>query len=115
MRSWTRRDVLKTGIAASVGAAIPAGLAGSSSGRDANAAADTSSGPGVAPAPSPRERLLLDFNWRFHLGHADDATRDFGFGTGEAFGKTQPSAVKLQQLAQLPGSSLALSIWRLVM
>ena len=29
---------------------------------------------------SPRERLLLDFNWRFHLGHAADPAKDFGFG-----------------------------------
>ena len=27
-----------------------------------------------------RERLLLDFGWRFHLGNADDPTKDFGFG-----------------------------------
>ena len=29
---------------------------------------------------SPRERLLLDFGWHFHLGHADDPDLDFGFG-----------------------------------
>jgi beta-galactosidase len=29
-----------------------------------------------------RERLLLDFDWRFHLGDANDITRDFGFGHG---------------------------------
>jgi beta-galactosidase len=37
----------------------------------------------VAPAErssSPRERLLLDFGWRFQLGHADDAAKDFGLG-----------------------------------
>ncbi|MGD0144142.1 MAG: beta-galactosidase GalA [Rhizomicrobium sp.] len=27
-----------------------------------------------------RERLLLDFSWRFHLGHASDPAQDFGFG-----------------------------------
>jgi beta-galactosidase len=26
-----------------------------------------------------RERLLLDFGWRFHFGHADDPAKDFGF------------------------------------
>jgi beta-galactosidase len=26
-----------------------------------------------------RERLLLDFGWRFHLGHASDETQDFNF------------------------------------
>ncbi|HMI19943.1 MAG TPA: beta-galactosidase GalA [Sphingomonas sp.] len=30
--------------------------------------------------PSPRERLLLDRGWRFHLGHAGDPERDFQFG-----------------------------------
>jgi beta-galactosidase len=33
---------------------------------------------------SPRERLLLDFGWRFHFGHANDSGRDFGFGAGRA-------------------------------
>ena len=28
-----------------------------------------------------RERLLLDFGWRFHFGHADDPSQDFGFGS----------------------------------
>ena len=31
-----------------------------------------------APAPG-RERLLLDFGWRFHFGHATDAAQDFNF------------------------------------
>ena len=26
---------------------------------------------------SPRERLLMDFNWRFAFGHATDPARDF--------------------------------------
>ena len=28
-----------------------------------------------------RERLLMDFGWRFALGHAFDAEKDFNFGT----------------------------------
>jgi beta-galactosidase len=35
-----------------------------------------------------RERLLADFGWRFHLGHADDVAKDFGFGRGGAFAKS---------------------------
>ncbi len=35
----------------------------------------------VEPA-SPREHLLMDFGWRFALGHATDPDKDFGFGTG---------------------------------
>src|SRR5580658_2047673 len=30
----------------------------------------------------PREHLLMDFGWRFALGHAYDPDKDFGFGTG---------------------------------
>lgn len=30
--------------------------------------------------PNPRRRLLLDSGWRFHLGHAADVDRDFGYG-----------------------------------
>ena len=35
-----------------------------------------------------RERLLADFGWRFHLGHADDLAKDFGYGRGGAFAKS---------------------------
>lgn len=36
-----------------------------------------SSIPGVG-----RERLLLDFGWRFHFGNANDTGKDFDFGNG---------------------------------
>ena len=36
---------------------------------------------------SPRERLLADFGWRFHLGHANDPAKDFGYGQGRMFDK----------------------------
>jgi beta-galactosidase len=39
------------------------------------------SAPGFS-AGAPRERLLLDFNWRFALGHAADVKRDFDHATG---------------------------------
>jgi beta-galactosidase len=31
-----------------------------------------------------RERLLLDFGWRFHFGNANDPAKDFGFGGGRS-------------------------------
>lgn len=31
---------------------------------------------------------MLDFNWRFHFGHADDPAQDFGFGKNSAFAKS---------------------------
>jgi beta-galactosidase len=36
------------------------------------------------PATGPRERSRLDHGWRFHLGHAQDPARDFGFGAIQA-------------------------------
>jgi beta-galactosidase len=42
-------------------------------------AAPHSAGPGAG-----RERLLLDFGWRFHFGNANDPAKDFGFGSGRA-------------------------------
>jgi len=41
----------------------------------------------MSTADSPRERKLLDFGWRFHLGNAADMTKDFGFGGGQTFAK----------------------------
>jgi len=82
MRDWTRRDVVKTGVAASLGGwAVPA-VAGAGEGEGAAERTPTH------VAGTPRERLLLDFNWRFHLGHADDPAQDFGFGRDQEFAKT---------------------------
>ncbi len=68
----TRRDLFKTGGAAVV---LP-GL-----GFAAQVAQDSES--------VVRERLLLDFGWTFHLGHANDASKDFGYGAnGELFAKS---------------------------
>jgi beta-galactosidase len=36
-----------------------------------------------AQQSSPRERLLADFGWKFHLGHATDPAKDFGYGRSE--------------------------------
>lgn len=35
----------------------------------------------AAPTSSPRERINIDRDWRFALGHATDASRDFDYGT----------------------------------
>ena len=43
-------------------------------------AADQPSKP--ADASTPRERLLLDFGWRFAFGHATDVAKDFDHATG---------------------------------
>jgi beta-galactosidase len=83
MRQWTRREVLKSSVVVSAGirSAIPA-------------TAVRLSGPEpAAPQPqdnvsSPRERLLLDFGWRFHPGHACDPRQDFGFDGEGVFSKS---------------------------
>jgi beta-galactosidase len=86
MKSFSRRDLLKTSLLAPAVAAAaqgmgPMGLAIES--------VQEGSGPLTATAPresslagAGRERLLLDFGWRFHFGNADDPAKDFEFGSG---------------------------------
>jgi beta-galactosidase len=45
----------------------------------AEQAQDRTAPPATAATASGRERLLLDFGWRFHFGHAADAAQDFNF------------------------------------
>jgi len=80
MSDWTRRDLLKTALAASAGAVTNAALPLPGT-IDAPGEGATFVSPGTDDAStSPRERLLLDFGWRFQLGHADDPAKDFGYG-----------------------------------
>lgn len=73
----TRRDFLKTALAAS---AIPAK-------RDVagqfflNPSQEPKGSDNRGVSLSPRERLLLDFGWRFRLGHACDPAKDFELGS----------------------------------
>jgi beta-galactosidase len=75
MAEWARREVLKTGFLASMAALRFPALA--------------SSLHPLSPISTHRDHLSLDSNWRFHLGHADDISMDFGFGNEERgeFGK----------------------------
>ncbi|MDE3106345.1 MAG: DUF4982 domain-containing protein, partial [Acidobacteriota bacterium] len=50
----------------------------------ADHAAGGASGAAAAPMVAGRDRLLLDFGWRFHFGDANDYTRDFDFGSAGA-------------------------------
>ncbi|HWB87340.1 MAG TPA: beta-galactosidase GalA [Bryobacteraceae bacterium] len=87
MKNWTRRDLLKSGMAASALAA--AGQGGGAAQSGAAAPAGAASAKETAAIHGPRERLLLDFGWRFHLGNADDAGKDFGLGAnGTTFAKS---------------------------
>jgi beta-galactosidase len=82
----TRRDLLKTGLAASAGLIGGEGtlhlLAAEVETQATAGAGSSSSGaePYLDEETSPGQRLLLDFGWRFHLGDADDATKDFRYG-----------------------------------
>jgi beta-galactosidase len=87
MKTFSRRDVLKTSLLAPAVAAAH----GMTPLEAAMHVAEEvpAQEPGGPPRPSAgpgggRERLLLDFGWRFHFGNADDATKDFGFGSGRS-------------------------------
>jgi beta-galactosidase len=119
MPKWTRRELLRAGLAASAApgtlkAAIPL-LGKSDSAVKKNPSAESSSP--VDPTPeekdlssSPRERLLLDFGWRFHLGNADDPAKDFGFGATEV----EATFAKSGDLPEVTQLDFDDSAWRAV-
>jgi beta-galactosidase len=80
----SRRDILRSGLA--VGASS---LVGSSGVARAEALFGSGQDAAVSGAVSPRERLLLDFGWKFNFGHGSDPAKDLGFGAGQdAFSKS---------------------------
>jgi beta-galactosidase len=114
MKSLSRRDLLKSSLLAPAAAAAQPWkpMEGAlRSGMETAGPLSTSVSAGaqssVAESGAGRQRLLLDFGWRFHFGHACDASKDFGFGSGRSgnFQKTGNF---------LPASSLAFddSDWR---
>src|SRR5262249_8178186 len=75
MSSFTRRDLLRAGVAVSgVSLTTKSWL-----GRANAMLADATAYVGFAPI-APRERLLMDFDWKFQFGHGSDPARDLGFG-----------------------------------
>src|SRR6266446_4170773 len=80
MSRWTRRDLLKTGLAASAGALTAKALPNETHAREAAGDSLIQNARTLADTSSPRERLLLDFGWRFQFGHANDPAKDFGLG-----------------------------------
>lgn len=69
MAEITRRGLIGSSALVAVGAPAAASAAGAQPREAANA--------------GRRERLLMDFDWRFALGHASDVARDFGFGLNQ--------------------------------
>ena len=88
MKTFSRRDVLVSGLLAPAVAATARALGPI---EPTNHLTSEVSGPLSAPASlassmpgAGRERLLLDFGWTFHFGHADDPAKDFGYGSAAA-------------------------------
>ena len=88
MKSFSRRDMLKTSLLAPAAAVAAHGMGPMSAAMQA-VAENPSPLPANVPRESPnpgagRERLLLDFGWRFHFGNANDPVKDFGYGSGRS-------------------------------
>jgi beta-galactosidase len=88
MKTLSRRDLLKSSLLAPAAvAARDMGPVGAAAIHAAGVEPATQSS-GATPKPSTpgagRERLLLDFGWRFYLGNANDPVKDFAFGMGRS-------------------------------
>jgi beta-galactosidase len=80
-----RRDLLRGAAAI----AVHCFLTGKASALALAAASEPGFGAQALTAVPPRERLLLDFGWKFFPGHACDPARDLGFGASQSdFSKT---------------------------
>jgi len=69
----TRRDVLHAGVVVSASSLAATSLMGRANQLFAEV-------PETFAAVPPRERLLMDFGWKFQFGHGSDPARDLGFG-----------------------------------
>jgi beta-galactosidase len=88
MKPVSRRDMLKAGLLVPAAAAAhglgPIGAAAIQVAQKEPASLPIAETPESAKPGSGRERLLLDFGWRFHFGNSNDAAKDFGFGGGQS-------------------------------
>jgi beta-galactosidase len=88
MKPVSRRDMLKAGLLAPAVAAAhglgPIGAAAIQAAQKEPASLPIGEATGSAKPGAGRERLLLDFGWRFHFGNANDAAKDLGFGAGQS-------------------------------
>jgi len=79
MSSFTRRDLLRSGVVLSASSLVP----GTMNRVHALLARHSIAPAEAATTVAPRERLLLDFGWKFFQGNGDDPLRDLGFGMGQ--------------------------------
>ena len=88
MKTFSRRDVLKTSLLAPAAVAAVQGMGPLSAAMEVSQETELPvperSARALALPGAGRERLLLDFGWHFHFGNADEASKDFGFGSGES-------------------------------
>ncbi len=81
MTEYTRRSVIKAGLAASAGALTGAGAVAHAEGFPEPSGGFNAQEAAASGGPaSSRQRLLLDFGWRFHFGDAAEQAHDFGYG-----------------------------------
>jgi beta-galactosidase len=101
MTGSNRRDVLRGTLAVALHSllarnALALGSPSGPAGDDPTGAPSADDPTGAPAAIAPRERLLLDFGWKFTFGHASDPLRDLGFGIGQGdFSKTRSFDVAL--------------------
>ena len=80
MTSFTRRDLLRSGLALSA-STLAAGSVGRA--HALLAAYPEAASAEALSAVAPREHLLFDFDWKFFQGHGSDPAQDLGFGKGQ--------------------------------
>jgi len=87
MSALTRRELLRSGVVVSA-SSLAAGSFVSRANALLTAYPDAASAEALS-AIAPRERLLLDFGWKFQFGHGCDPARDLGLGSSQGdFAKT---------------------------
>ncbi len=110
MSSFSRRGLLKTGLAASAGFLANCHASAAPAAAEPVAEAGAVQEGIAAGVPAPRRRLLLDFDWRFHFGHAADHARDFGYGEPSR----EATFAKASYVAPVGEDDFDDSAWRLL-
>jgi beta-galactosidase len=98
-----RRHLLKSGLAITAGSLLPAN-------NTAVAAISDDDADALPVAFTEPRRWLMDFDWRFHLGHASDPEQDFNFG-GSSRESTFAKADRMTPVTELAFDDKA---WRSV-
>jgi beta-galactosidase len=88
MSGFSRRDLLRSGMALSTSSFLASHTAWGRAAEVLAASQQAVSAEALA-ALAPREQLLMDFGWKFKFGHGSDPAKDLGFGNNQGdFAKT---------------------------